>query len=100
MNRIVAWTSLTGHNWTSFQNWICTFVNVDSRGSGSLSGNYREVGFFAVSAEFIVEEWTVLAEPAVPGRLKTLIDTNPLIIPLRVRFDQPIKTLFRQLELS
>jgi hypothetical protein len=63
-----------------FEDRIWTFVNVDSRGSCSLTENDRGVVFFVVGPEVLVEQGTILAESLVPGRLETLKHTNPPVI--------------------
>jgi hypothetical protein len=83
-----------------FEDWIWTFVNVDSRGSCSLTANYRGVVFFVVSPEVLVEQGMILAELLVPGRLVIMKYTNPPVIHSQILVDEPVKTLFRHLELS
>jgi hypothetical protein len=43
-----------------FEDWIWTLVNVDSRGSCSLTENYRGVVRSAFGPEILVGEWMVL----------------------------------------
>jgi hypothetical protein len=77
-----------------FEDWIWTLVNVDSRGSCSLTENDRGVVFFVVGPEVIVAEWTVLPEPLVFGRLMTLINNCPHDVRSHVLVNEPFKTLF------